>query len=351
MIDISEVILESITKTYDNGVKIFEDISLKFPENELIAILGPSGCGKSTLLRIIAGLEEIDQGKIYIAGEDVTQKSPKERDISMVFQNYALYPHKTIYEIMEFGLKMRKVPKSIRKQRINDAVKVLDLEDLLERKPTQLSGGQRQRVALGRALVRDPKLFLLDEPLSNLDARLRVKMRSEIVQLFRNVRKTMIYVTHDQVEAMTMGTKVLLLNKGEIQQYDTPNMLYNSPENLFVAKFIGNPPMNIYALPIRDKKVVFCNKEICIPYNYSEKMIYLGIRPESIILTEGSAYQVSFVENLGNEQLVYLNINLEASLCVRNHSNDNILMGDTYSIEYIPEALYWFDINTEERLR
>lgn len=345
----AKIQLNHIIKSYDEKNRIFDDFSVCFDEREFIAILGPSGCGKSTLLRLIAGLENFDSGQILIDGEDVSKKDPKDRDIAMVFQNYALYPHKTVYQNLEFGLKMRKVPEAERQKRIQEAADILDISVLLKRRPKELSGGQRQRVALGRALVRQPKLFLLDEPLSNLDAKLRVKMRSEIIRLYQQVNQTMIYVTHDQTEAMTMGTKILLLNQGVIQQYDQPEQLYEYPANLFVAQFIGSPQMNIFVLPVLDKYVSLAGFRLAVPEAYSKEKIYLGIRPENIQLIEGDSFTISHIENLGNERLVYLQGN-QMELCLRDYHKKELQVGDLFGIEVSNQYLHWFDFMTKERV-
>ena len=240
----SNLSLRHIYKIYTGNVTAVKDFNLEIEDKEFIVFVGPSGCGKSTTLRMIAGLEEISQGEIYIGDKLVNDMAPKDRDIAMVFQNYALYPHMTVYDNMAFGLKLRKMPKDEIKQKVTDVAKVLDIEHLLDRKPKALSGGQRQRVALGRAIVRNPKVFLMDEPLSNLDAKLRVQMRTEIAKLHHKLQTTFIYVTHDQTEAMTMGTRIVVMKDGLAQQVDTPHNIYEHPVNMFVAGFIGSPQMN-----------------------------------------------------------------------------------------------------------
>src|SRR5579863_2873566 len=244
----AEVALRNVIKRFDN-VEVVRNISLDIPDNEFVVLVGPSGCGKSTTLRMIAGLEEISAGDIYIGGEVVNDLPPKDRDIAMVFQNYALYPHMSVFENMSFGLKLRKFPKDEIKQRVDNAARILDITELLARRPKQLSGGQRQRVAMGRAIVRNPKVFLFDEPLSNLDAKLRVQMRTEIKKVHQKVRTTSVYVTHDQVEAMTLADRVVVMNGGRIEQVGPPNELYHHPRTRFVAGFIGSPAMNF--LPCR----------------------------------------------------------------------------------------------------
>ena len=241
----AEVVFDHVTRIYPGNDKpSVDDLNLDIKDGEFLVLVGPSGCGKSTTLRMLAGLEEVNKGRILIGGKDVTTMQPKDRDIAMVFQNYALYPHMTVYDNMAFGLKLRKVPKDQIDKQVKEAAKILDLEKLLDRKPKALSGGQRQRVAMGRAIVRDPKVFLMDEPLSNLDAKLRVQMRTEISKLHERLGATIIYVTHDQTEAMTLGTRIVVMKDGVVQQVDTPQNLYNAPGNLFVAGFIGSPQMN-----------------------------------------------------------------------------------------------------------
>jgi multiple sugar transport system ATP-binding protein len=289
----AQVVLENVTKVYENKVVAVKNANLVVEDKEFVVLLGPSGCGKTTTLRMIAGLEEITDGKIYIDGKVVNDVEPKDRDIAMVFQNYALYPHMTVYENMAFGLKLRKYPKDEIDRRVREAAKILGIENLLDRKPRQLSGGQRQRVAVGRAIVRNPKVFLFDEPLSNLDAKLRVQMRSELKKLHHRLQATIIYVTHDQVEAMTMADKIVVMKDGEIQQIGTPHEIYNSPANVFVAGFIGSPPMNfINARVVRGEGGLWIQAsgfKVKVPKefedklaNYIDKEIIFGIRPEDI---------------------------------------------------------------------
>ena len=249
----STVKLEHITKKYPNGFEAVKDFNLEIGDKEFIIFVGPSGCGKSTTLRMVAGLEEITSGDLYIDGKRMNDVEPKDRDIAMVFQNYALYPHMTVYDNMAFGLKIRKLPKEEIDKKVHEAAKILDLEHLLDRKPKALSGGQRQRVAMGRAIVRNPKVFLMDEPLSNLDAKLRGQMRIEISKLHQNLGTTIIYVTHDQTEAMTLGTRIVVMKDGVVQQVDTPENLYEKPGNKFVAGFIGAPQMNMVTADVVEK--------------------------------------------------------------------------------------------------
>jgi multiple sugar transport system ATP-binding protein len=301
----AEVRLDSVSKIFPGNVKAVDNVSLEIKDKEFLVLVGPSGCGKSTTLRMIAGLEEISDGKIYIGDRLVNDVPPKDRDIAMVFQNYALYPHMTVKENLEFGLKLRKVPKPEREKRVAEAAAILDISHLLERKPKALSGGQRQRVAVGRAIVRQPKVFLFDEPLSNLDAKLRVQMRTEISKLHSRLQATMIYVTHDQVEAMTMGDRIVVMKDGLVHQIDDPISLYDHPQNKFVAGFIGSPPMNFMKGTLKqDNGLVFDEgtAQVRIPGRYAEalkgqvgKEIIFGIRPEDI-------YDPSYGTDLPNKQ-------------------------------------------------
>ena len=287
--------LKNINKVYPNGFHAVKDFNLEIEDKEFIIFVGPSGCGKSTTLRMIAGLEEISSGELWIGDKLVNDVEPKDRDIAMVFQNYALYPHMSVFDNMAFGLKLRKVPKDQIKRLVQEAAKILDIEHLLDRKPKALSGGQRQRVAMGRAIVRDPKVFLMDEPLSNLDAKLRVQMRIEISKLHENLGATIIYVTHDQTEAMTLGTRIVVMNAGIVQQVDTPQTLYDHPCNQFVAGFIGSPQMNFVDATCKvvgDKVYLVAGpSEIELPPakakkliegGYAGKTVVLGIRPEDV---------------------------------------------------------------------
>ncbi|HQC14802.1 ABC transporter ATP-binding protein, partial [Mesotoga prima] len=324
----AEVILEKVGKTYPNGVKAVLDANLEVKDKEFLVLLGPSGCGKTTTLRMIAGLEEITEGTIKIGGKVVNDVEPKDRDIAMVFQNYALYPHMSVYENMAFGLKLRKTPKPEIEERVKEAARILGIEQLLDRKPKQLSGGQRQRVAVGRAIVRKPKVFLFDEPLSNLDAKLRVQMRAELKRLHQNLQATIIYVTHDQVEAMTMADKIVIMKDGIIQQIGDPYSVYFEPRNKFVAGFIGTPAMNfISAKLVSENGSVWVVKEdmkLLVPDDKVDKVkglvgkdITFGIRPEDIYdkmyavapkdeyTVKGS---VDVVEPLGSETLIHANI-------------------------------------------
>ncbi|HUI30374.1 MAG TPA: sn-glycerol-3-phosphate ABC transporter ATP-binding protein UgpC [Candidatus Acidoferrales bacterium] len=323
----ARVKLDKISKVYDGGVVAVEDVSLDVADKEFVVLVGPSGCGKTTTLRMIAGLEEISSGELYIEDRLVNDVAPKDRDIAMVFQNYALYPHMTVFENMAFGLKLRKYSKQEIDSRVREAAEILGITEYLDRKPKALSGGQRQRVALGRAIVRKPKVFLFDEPLSNLDAKMRVQMRAEISKLHQKLGATMIYVTHDQVEGMTMGDRIVVMKSGAVQQIDTPLNLYNNPVNKFVAGFIGSPAMNFFEGHIRRNGKLFFNEvndgiKLEIPESvesklspYAGKNLYLGIRPEHISIYEyhhgeldaASSLRVDISEPMGNEVYLYFN--------------------------------------------
>jgi len=317
----AHVTLKDVTKIYDGGVLAVEQADFQIPDECFTVLVGPSGCGKSTILRMIAGLEEVTEGNIYIDGERINDIPPKDRDIAMVFQNYALYPHMTVYKNMAFGLKLRKYPKPEIAQRVKAAAEILSISHLLDRKPKHLSGGERQRVAVGRAIVRHPKVFLFDEPLSNLDAKLRVQMRMEISRLHDRLNATIVYVTHDQVEAMTMGDQIVVLNQGKIQQIADPATLYHKPANQFVGGFIGTPPMNFIETQIvmhgSTPSLRFENFEMELTSQLrsalsglSRDVVTLGIRPEDIHVGQTDrnqvATQVELVEPLGNHALLYL---------------------------------------------
>ena len=360
--------LKNICKVYPNGFEAVKDFNLEVEDQEFIIFVGPSGCGKSTTLRMIAGLEEISSGEFYIDGKLMNDVEPKDRDIAMVFQNYALYPHMTVFDNMAFGLKLRKVPKDEIKRKVEEAAKILDLEKLLDRKPKALSGGQRQRVAMGRAIVRNPKVFLMDEPLSNLDAKLRVQMRSEIASLHNRLKATIIYVTHDQTEAMTLGTRIVVLKDGVIMQVDSPQKLYNEPNNLFVAGFIGSPQMNfIDAVCEVDGERVTLNFEktsVVLPPakakklidgGYNGKTVVMGIRPEDIgdSQIEIEAHKdavfetdVTGYELLGSEVLLYFNV-AGTAMTAKVDSRTTARMGDHITLAIDPEKIHCFDKETE----
>ena len=360
--------LKNIWKRYPNGYEAVKDFNLEIEDKEFIIFVGPSGCGKSTTLRMVAGLEEISSGELTIDGKIVNDVEPKDRDIAMVFQNYALYPHMTVFDNMAFGLKLRKVPKAEIKKKVEEAAKILDLDKLLDRKPKALSGGQRQRVAMGRAIVREPKVFLMDEPLSNLDAKLRVQMRAEIASLHQRLGATIIYVTHDQVEAMTLGTRIVVLKDGDIQQVDSPQKLYNEPDNLFVAGFIGSPQMNFLdaVCKVEGEKVTlkFGDGSVILPPakakkliagKYDGKTVVLGIRPEdiddsqialethkdSIFTTKVTGYEL-----LGSEVLLYYNIN-GSNMTAKVDSRTPARLGDSVKLAMDVEKIHVFDKETE----
>ena len=358
----------NINKIYDNKVQAVFDFNLDVQDKEFIVFVGPSGCGKSTTLRMVAGLEEITSGELYINDRLVNDIAPKDRDIAMVFQSYALYPHMTVFDNMAFGLKLRKVPKEEIEKRVNEAAAILGLEPYLNRRPKALSGGQRQRVALGRAIVRSPKVFLMDEPLSNLDAKLRVQMRSEIAKIHEKVGATTIYVTHDQVEAMTMATRIVVMKDGLIQQVDTPQTLYDEPVNLFVAGFIGTPQMNfINGKLVKKGDDVYFNfedKSLKLPTekannpdlkDYIGKEVVVGLRPECIhdAPMQLAAFPDSVVdayvdvtELMGAEIYLYLTIG-ETNLIARVSSRSTTRAGDNIKVAFDMTRMHIFDKDTE----
>ncbi|RJP55074.1 MAG: sn-glycerol-3-phosphate ABC transporter ATP-binding protein UgpC [Anaerolineaceae bacterium] len=362
--------------TYKNIVKKFgdatavDDINFHVEDKEFLVLVGPSGCGKTTALRLLAGLEEITSGEILIEDRVVNDIAPKDRDIAMVFQSYALYPHLSVYENMAFGLKLKKTPKDEIKRRVAEAAEVLGITDLLDRKPRQLSGGQRQRVAVGRAIVREPKVFLFDEPLSNLDAKLRVQMRAEISKLHQRLQTTFIYVTHDQVEAMTMATRIAVINKGKLQQIDSPQNLYDHPDNLFVAGFIGSPAMNFFSAHLRkdggNLLVDSGDFTISIPIEsakkyekYTGRDVVFGIRPENIhdahftppnIHGENVAVKVDVTELMGNEIFLYL-VSGKTTFVARVDPRSTLRVGEGAQVMFDMDHFHIFDAQTEEALR
>ncbi len=366
----SSITLKNICKTYeDSGVKAVQDFNMEIEDKEFIIFVGPSGCGKSTTLRMIAGLEEISSGELYIDGELMNEVEPKDRDIAMVFQNYALYPHMTVFENMAFGLKLRKMPKAEIKEKVEEAAKVLDLQDYLDRKPKALSGGHRQSVAMGRAIVRNPDVFLMDEPLSNLDAKLRVQMRTEIAKLHNRLGTTMIYVTHDQTEAMTLGTRIVVMKDGIVQQIDTPHNLYAYPCNLFVAGFIGSPQMNFFTATCQaegDKaKLILGDYEIELPEakakaliegGYAGKEVTMGIRPEDLHATDTQVLatnpscemhaEVNVYELLGSEVFLYFNF-CGANVIARTEPDTKAQVGDNVGFVMDVDKIHVFDKDTE----
>ncbi|MEK3989093.1 sn-glycerol-3-phosphate ABC transporter ATP-binding protein UgpC [Robertmurraya sp. FSL R5-0851] len=364
----AELVLDHIYKIYDNKVTAVEDFNLHIQDKEFIVFVGPSGCGKSTTLRMIAGLEEISKGDFSIDGKRVNDVAPKDRDIAMVFQNYALYPHMSVYDNMAFGLKLRKFPKDEIDRRVQEAAKILGLEPYLDRKPKALSGGQRQRVALGRAIVRDAKVFLMDEPLSNLDAKLRVQMRAEIAKLHQRLQTTTIYVTHDQTEAMTMATRLVVMKDGVIQQVGAPKEVYEKPENVFVGGFIGSPAMNFLTGKIEEGKFVAGKTAIAIPegkmkvlreQGYVGKEIILGIRPEDIhdepVFIEASQgtkihVKIDVSELTGAETMLYSSIEGQ-DFVARVDSRSDIKPGQSIDLAFDLNKAHFFDVTTESRIR
>jgi multiple sugar transport system ATP-binding protein len=362
--------------TYNNVYKRFGDVEVikklnfEVADKEFLVLVGPSGCGKTTALRLLAGLEEISEGEIRIGDRVVNDVAPKDRDIAMVFQSYALYPHLSVYDNMAFGLKLRKMPKKEIERRVNEAAEILGIVELLNRKPRQLSGGQRQRVAVGRAIVREPKVFLFDEPLSNLDAKLRVQMRAEISKLHQRLQTTFIYVTHDQTEAMTMASRILVINRGILQQLDTPQNLYDQPRNLFVAGFIGSPAMNFFPakLAVSDGRVTVDAEyfQVQIPdalagsyRNHNGKRVVFGIRPENIhdpdfappnIHGERVAAKVDVTELMGNETLLYL-VSGKNTYIARVDPRSHMRVGDDMQVIFDMDKFHIFDGETEEAIR
>ncbi|NLL82046.1 MAG: sn-glycerol-3-phosphate ABC transporter ATP-binding protein UgpC [Tissierellia bacterium] len=361
----SRISLKNLTKIYPGDVLAVNDFSLEIRDKEFIVLVGPSGCGKSTVLRMIAGLEEITSGELYIDDKLVNNVLPKDRDIAMVFQNYALYPHMTVYKNLAFALSLRKVPKNEIDNKVRETAKILEIENLLDRKPKALSGGQRQRVALGRAMVRDPKAFLLDEPLSNLDAKLRASTRTEITKLHNKLNTTFIYVTHDQTEAMTMADRIVVMKDGNIKQVGSPQELYAYPNNIFVAGFIGTPQINfIDVILIKNDSEYFVkiddalfpiSKERFIPNtldNYIGKTLVLGIRAEDVLMVDDDVSraslnsQVEVAENMGSE--IYVYIDYQGNKITGKFTPDiNIAMGDSINISFNSDKIHLFDKETE----
>ncbi|MCG8608320.1 sn-glycerol-3-phosphate ABC transporter ATP-binding protein UgpC [bacterium] len=362
------VILKKVSKIFDKKVVAVDRVDIEIADQEFVVLVGPSGCGKSTTLRMIAGLEEITSGELYIGDSLVNDIPPKDRDIAMVFQNYALYPHMSVFDNMAFGLKLRKVAKSEIADRVQEAAGILGIQELLDRKPKALSGGQRQRVAVGRAIVRKPQVFLFDEPLSNLDAKLRVQMRTEISKLHDTLKTTMIYVTHDQVEAMTMGDRIVVMKEGVIQQIDPPLSLYNSPKNKFVAGFIGSPAMNLLAGRIvKDGELWFVTNSYKLRLlstfsdkimPYVDKEVVFGIRPEDVhdsrfaldlAVNSGARFDIEVVEPMGSE--VYLHLASESEpFIARLNTQLEYTVGGNIEVVFNMEKAHFFDIETERAI-
>ena len=367
----ASVELKNVTKKYPNGFVAVKDFNLDIKDKEFIIFVGPSGCGKSTTLRMVAGLEDISSGDLIIDGKRVNDVEPKDRDIAMVFQNYALYPHMTVYDNMAFGLKLRKVPKAEIDQKVHEAARILDLEHLLDRKPKALSGGQRQRVAMGRAIVRRPKVFLMDEPLSNLDAKLRAQMRVEIAKLHKSLETTIIYVTHDQTEAMTLGTRIVVMKDGIIQQVDTPENLYDTPCNKFVAGFIGSPQMNMIDAECKaegnDVTLTFAGHTITLDAakaaklkdgGYIGKTVILGIRPEHLHdeadfvaahPKQTVQAEIKVYEMLGAETLLYFDL-ADAGWVARVNPKTAARTGSTVTFALDEAKIHVFDKETEQTI-
>jgi multiple sugar transport system ATP-binding protein len=359
----AKVELKKIGKVYEGNVRAVDDANITINDKEFVIFVGPSGCGKSTTLRMIAGLEDITEGELFIDGKLVNDVPPKDRDIAMVFQNYALYPHMTVYENMAFGLRIRKLPKDEIDKRVKEAARILDIEKLLDRRPKQLSGGQRQRVAVGRAIVRNPKVFLFDEPLSNLDAKLRVQMRAELIDLHYRLNATMIYVTHDQVEAMTMGDKIVVMRDGKIQQIGSPLYLYSQPINKFVAGFMGSPPMNFVNVKVIEEggrimvdegsfklAIVAEHQALLKPYNGKE--VVFGIRPEDLEVATSPQVgttlkaKVTIVEPLGADINLFTNT-AKSSITARIPPHHTFKMGDEVALAPVMAKGRFFDKDTE----
>ncbi|UFH56554.1 ABC transporter ATP-binding protein [Spirosoma sp. KNUC1025] len=369
----AEVVLRHIAKAYAGGPRVIKDVSIDVQDREFVVLVGPSGCGKSTLLRMIAGLEEITDGDLLLDGQRINDLAPKDRDIAMVFQNYALYPHMNVYDNMAFGLKLRNMSDYDIRERVTRAAKILEIENLLDRKPKDMSGGQRQRVAIGRAIVRNPKVFLFDEPLSNLDAKLRGQTRIELQKLHRELKATMIYVTHDQVEAMTLGDRIVVLRNGDVMQYDTPLELYNHPANLFVAGFIGTPPMNFVWGQITgtDKTIGFestrgsvridlstsTHRDVLKPYQNRE--VILGIRAEHMrerpigaqrLYCAQPTLSIDAVEHMGSEILAYFMV--EGRRFVAKLTGDaSVRFGEPVTFFWDIGKAHFFDAQTEQAIR
>lgn len=358
----ARVLFDKIRKQYGKTV-VIKELNLEIEDKEFLVLVGPSGCGKSTALRMIAGLEEITDGKLYIGDTVVNDVHPKDRDIAMVFQNYALYPHMSVRDNMGFALKLRKINKEEIEKRILEAAKILEIDHLLDRKPKALSGGQRQRVALGRAIVREPKVFLMDEPLSNLDAKLRVSMRAEIKKLHQRLQTTFVYVTHDQTEAITMGNRIAVMNKGDLQQVDTPKEVYNNPANIFVATFIGSPQMNLLEGSVRTEngKAIVTGKGFRFILNTTKSInndkVIVGVRPEHLnIITNNQFIQDNYIESkveliepIGFEAYVYLE-GTKGPIITRVTEEYIPELNTEVRFSAEPEKVYLFDANTEQRI-
>ncbi len=363
----ADIILNHVKKIYDKSVVAVQDFNMEIHDREFIVLVGPSGCGKSTTLRMIAGLEEITEGEISIGGKVVNRVPPKDRDIAMVFQDYALYPHMTVYDNIAYGLKLRKFPRRVIDQKVREAAAILDITDLLKRKPKALSGGQRQRVAIGRAIVRNPKAFLMDEPLSNLDAKLRNQMRTEIIKLRQRIETTFVYVTHDQTEAMTLGDRIVIMRDGFVQQIGTPRQVFHDPNNLFVAGFIGTPQMNFFHGQLvkqgEDYAVELHGRTLPLPearcrrlasLGVESQAVVAGIRPEHVLLTdEGFSGPVDVMEMMGSNTHLHVKLGEDEVVILVPDGDEPIRefnLGEVVTFDFHPERLHLFSEETERNL-
>jgi sn-glycerol 3-phosphate transport system ATP-binding protein len=343
--------LQNVTKIYPNGTKAVNETSLNIENGEFVVFVGPSGCGKSTLLRMIAGLEDITDGDISLDGKLINNVDPSERDVAMVFQNYALYPHMTVFNNMAYGLKNRGISKEEINNKVNDVAKLLEIDQLLSRKPSMLSGGQRQRVAMGRAIVRNPKIFLFDEPLSNLDAKLRNQMRLEIKKLQRQMGVTSVFVTHDQTEAMTLGDRIVVINNGVVEQLGTPKEIYSKPNTKFVAEFIGSPQMNLFNCKIESGTALIDNKKINLDKSINLEDASIGVRPDDIQIIDNGQYSsvANLVEYLGSEMIIYSSIGDQQFSC-KLSSKIELKAGDKFNFDINPSIVHVFDNTTGSRV-
>ena len=343
--------LQNITKIYPNGTKAVNETSLNIDNGEFVVFVGPSGCGKSTLLRMIAGLEDITSGEISLDGNIINNIDPSERDVAMVFQNYALYPHMSVFNNMSYGLKNRGISKDEINNKVNDVAKLLEIDQLLTRKPSMLSGGQRQRVAMGRAIVRNPKIFLFDEPLSNLDAKLRNQMRLEIKKLQRQMGVTSIFVTHDQTEAMTLGDRIVVINNGVVEQVGTPKEIYSKPNTKFVAEFIGSPQMNLFQCKIENGLAKISDMQINLNNSLNIQDACIGVRPDDILISDQGEYSSSanLVEYLGSDMIIYSSVGGQEFSC-KLSSKIDLKAGDNFKFNISPSVLHIFDNTSGQRV-
>ena len=343
--------LKNITKIYTNGTKAVDETSLNVEDGEFVVFVGPSGCGKSTLLRMIAGLEDITSGEISLDGKIINNIDPSERDVAMVFQNYALYPHMSVYNNMAYGLKNRGISKEDITTKVNDAAELLEIDQLLSRKPSMLSGGQRQRVAMGRAIVRNPKIFLFDEPLSNLDAKLRNQMRLEIKKLQRQMDVTSVFVTHDQTEAMTLGDRIVVINNGIVEQVGTPKDIYSKPNTKFVAEFIGSPQMNLFNCKIENGNAKIGDVHINLENSINIQDASIGVRPDDIQVNQNGKFETkaNLVEYLGSDMIIYSSIGNQDFSC-KLSSKIDVKAGDNFKFDILSSSVHIFDNTTNKRV-